>query len=138
MPRLRHVDCSGPGITRRRRGRGFEYRDEAGNRIGGGEVLGRISELAIPPAGPDLRYAAENESYGLATIHKRHVRLLDDSVLVFDYPAKGGQRRIQSIVDPEVFDIVAQLKRRRGGASELLAYRDGRRWRDLRSDDINA
>ena len=83
-------------------------------------------------------YAAENDSYGLATIHKRHVRLLDGPVLVFDYPAKGGQRRIQSIVDPDVYEIVAELKRRRGGAPELLAYRDGRRWRDLRSDDINA
>ena len=29
------------------------------------------------------------------------------------------------------------LKRRRGGGPELLAYKHGRRWRDLRSDDIN-
>src|SRR3990170_4405731 len=43
MPRLRRVDCSGPGITRRRRGRGFEYLDE-------GEILARIRELVIPPA----------------------------------------------------------------------------------------
>ena len=30
------------------------------------------------------------------------------------------------------------LKRRRGGGPGLLAYRDGRRWRDVTSDDINA
>src|SRR4051812_4992981 len=72
-------------------------------------------------------YAVENESYGLATIHKRHVKLLDGDALVFDYPAKSGQRRIQSIVDPEVHGIVAELKRRRGGSPELLAYREGRR-----------
>ncbi|MEA2448900.1 MAG: topoisomerase, partial [Thermoleophilaceae bacterium] len=30
------------------------------------------------------------------------------------------------------------LKRRRGGNPELLAYREGRRWRDLKSTDINA
>jgi DNA topoisomerase-1 len=82
-------------------------------------------------------YAVENESYGLATIHKRHVKLLDDSRLLFDYPAKSGQRRVQSVIDPEVFEIVAQLKRRRGGSPELLAYREGRRWRDLKSTDIN-
>src|SRR3954462_12726975 len=87
-------------------------------------------------AGED--YAVENESYGLATIHKRHVQLLDDCRLRFDYPAKSGQRRIQSFVDPEVFEIVHELKRRRGGSPELLAYRDGRRWRDLKSADINA
>ncbi|MEA2435830.1 MAG: topoisomerase [Thermoleophilaceae bacterium] len=83
-------------------------------------------------------YAVENESYGLATIHKRHVQLLDDHRLRFDYPAKSGQRRVQSIVDAEVFEIVSELKRRRGGSPELLAYREGRRWRDLKSADINA
>jgi DNA topoisomerase IB len=83
-------------------------------------------------------YAVENESYGLATIHKRHVQLVDDCRLLFDYPAKSGQRRVQSIVDPEVYEIVGELKRRRGGSPELLAYREGRRWRDLKSADINA
>jgi DNA topoisomerase I len=83
-------------------------------------------------------YAVENETYGLATMHKRHVKLLRDGALVFDYPAKSGQRRVQSIVDPEVYEIVAALKRRRGGSPELLAYREGRRWRDIKSADINA
>jgi DNA topoisomerase I len=83
-------------------------------------------------------YAVENESYGLATIHKRHVKLLPGNTLLFDYPAKSGQRRVQSIVDAEVYEIVAALKKRRGGSPELLAYRDGRRWRDLKSADINA
>ena len=54
MARLRRVDCSGPGITRRRRGRGFEYRDDAGGRIADAEVLQRIHELAIPPAWDDV------------------------------------------------------------------------------------
>ena len=29
------------------------------------------------------------------------------------------------------------LKRRRGGGEELLAYREGRRWKDIQSSDIN-
>jgi len=49
-PRLRRADCSGPGIRRRRRGRGFSYYDDEGNRIDDPEVLQRIAELAIPPA----------------------------------------------------------------------------------------
>jgi DNA topoisomerase IB len=83
-------------------------------------------------------YAEENQTYGLATIHKRHVRLLGASTVVFDYAAKSGKRRIQSVVDPEVYTVVEALKRRRGGKPELLAYRDGRRWVDVRSTDINA
>jgi DNA topoisomerase IB len=36
-----------------------------------------------------------------------------------------------------VHDIVAALKRRRGGEPELLAYKEGTRWRDIKSADIN-
>jgi DNA topoisomerase I len=50
MPRLRRSDCAAPGITRRRRGRGFEYRDPDGDRIDDPEAIERISQLAIPPA----------------------------------------------------------------------------------------
>jgi DNA topoisomerase-1 len=218
-------DCSGPGLSRRRRGRGFEYRDDEGRRITDPEDLARIRELGIPPAWedvwicpsprghlqatgtdaagrkqylyheawrtrrdaekfddmvrfaralPDLRerveadldgddltrervlacavrlldrgffrigseqYAAQNESYGLATMGKEHVTVSSDGEMVFDYPAKSGIRRVQAVVDPQVAEIVAALKRRRGGGEELLAYRERRRWRDLRSDDINA
>ena len=223
MPRLRTVDCSGPGIARRRRGRGFEYLDEQGDRIDDEEVLARIRDLAIPPAWrdvwicpypfghiqatgidaagrkqyryhdrwrarrdaekfdamldfaralPRLRrrvakllateglgrervlacavrlldrgffrigsedYAESNGSYGLATLRKSHVSIRDD-VMTFDYPAKGGRRRVQTLVDPDAQAVLAPLRRRRGGGEELLAYKEGRRWRDARSDDIN-
>jgi DNA topoisomerase IB len=225
MTRLRRSDCSGPGITRRRRGKGFEYLDEDGRRIDEPEVLDRIHELGIPPAWknvwicpyprghlqatgadaagrkqylyhpqwrvrrdaekfdemarfaralPDLRervtadldgdgvtrervqacavrlldrgffrigseeYTVQNESYGLATMRKSHVTVSKACEMVFDYPAKSGQRRVQAIVDPQAVELVAALKRRRGGGEELLAYKEGRRWRDLRSEDINA
>jgi DNA topoisomerase I len=49
VARLKRVDCSQPGIARRRRGRGFEYLDVAGRRVESEEVLARIRELAIPP-----------------------------------------------------------------------------------------
>jgi DNA topoisomerase-1 len=86
-------------------------------------------------------YAEENGTYGLATMLKSHVTISGDTV-TFDYPAKGSKRRVQSVVDPVVSEILAQLKRRRGGGPELLAYRSpgpGRagRWVDVTSDDIN-
>src|ERR671931_1739478 len=54
MDRLRRVDCSEPGIRRRRRGRGFEYLDESGERLEDVEVLARIRGLVIPPAWVDV------------------------------------------------------------------------------------
>jgi DNA topoisomerase I len=82
-------------------------------------------------------YAVTNETYGLATMKRRHVRVRD-GVLYFDYPAKHGKRRVQAVVDPALGDDLCRLKRRRGGGDELLAYKNGRRWVDVRSADINA
>jgi DNA topoisomerase IB len=81
-------------------------------------------------------YAEENDTYGIATMRRRHARVSGD-VVVFDYESKGGQRRVQSIGDREVAAIVRTLKRRRGGGDELLAYRRSRVWVDVRSHDIN-
>jgi DNA topoisomerase IB len=82
-------------------------------------------------------YAVENDSYGLATMRKEHVTVTRSGAITFDYPAKSGQRRVQSLADPEVVDVVRRLKRRRGGGDELLAYLDGRTWRDIKSPEIN-
>ena len=72
-------------------------------------------------------YADEHGTYGLATLQKRHVKLAEDGVLVFDYPAKHGKRRLQAVVDPEVYALVAELKER-----------PGRRLFSIRASDINA
>ena len=50
MPRLRRADCSGPGILRRRRGRGFTYEWPDGTKVTDPAVLERISTLVLPPA----------------------------------------------------------------------------------------
>jgi len=84
------------------------------------------------------QYSVTNESYGLATMRKEHVKLEPDGTMVFDFPAKSSQRRVQAVVDPLVTELIATLKRRRGGGPELLAYRERRAWRDVRSPDINA
>jgi DNA topoisomerase I len=198
VSRLRRADCSRPGISRRRRGRGFTYLDAVGGRVEDAATLERIRALAIPPAWTDVwicpdpnghlqavgtdaagrrqyryherwrqrrdqekfdemlafaralprlrevaaadlgergrrrelacavrlldrgffrvggeEYADGNGSYGLATLAKSHVELAG-GLLVFDYPAKSGKRRLQAVVDPDVYEVVAALKRRRG------------------------
>jgi DNA topoisomerase-1 len=85
-------------------------------------------------------YAEENQTYGLATIRKKHVTMGPDGMVTFDYTAKSGKRRIQSIVDPAVCEVVSALKERSGGGYELLAWWDdgAGAWRDVKSADINA
>jgi DNA topoisomerase IB len=82
-------------------------------------------------------YVEQNGSYGLATLCKDHVTLEGGDAVTFDYPAKSGQRRVQTIVDEDVFAVIQALKRRRTGGPELFAFRDKREWVDVRSDDIN-
>jgi DNA topoisomerase I len=223
MVRLRRVSCEGPGLRRRRRGRGFTYLDSDGAPIIEEETLGRIRGLVIPPAWtdvwispdplghlqatgtdvagrrqyryhdrwrerrdaqkfdrmlgfartlPELRarvasdleleglprekalaaavrlldlasfrvgsesYARQNGSFGLATLRRDHVRLSGKAVL-FDYVAKSGTRRVQEVSDPCLLPVLRRLKRRRDPHAELLAYRNGSGWRDIRSADVN-
>ena len=223
MPRLRRSDPSEPGISRKRRGRGFAYFEPSGARITESETLERIRHLAVPPAWtevwisqdplghiqavgndaagrrqylyhirwrerrdqakfermiefgrsvPAMRkaaarhlalkgypkdrvlacavrlldlgffrvgcevYAEENDTYGLATMQKRHVKL-NGGVVTFDYPAKGGKRRLQVVVDADVYRLIKGLKGRSGGGPDLLAYKEAGRWVDVRSSDIN-
>ena len=82
-------------------------------------------------------YAEEYGSFGLATIEKQHVKVKGDEV-IFEYIAKSGQERLVAVRDDAVLAAVGTLKRRRGGGPGLLAYRVGRQWRDVTSDDINA
>jgi DNA topoisomerase I len=80
-------------------------------------------------------YADEDGGIGLATVTKDSVTIHTDEV-VFDYMAKGGLRRIQAVQDPLAGEVVRALKRRRAGGEQLLAYREGRRWHGVRSDEI--
>ena len=82
-------------------------------------------------------YAVTNETYGLATMRKEHVTVRGE-MIAFDYVAKESKRRVQAVVDPEIAELIATLKRRRGGNGELLAYKRAGRWCDVRSPDINA
>jgi DNA topoisomerase-1 len=96
----------------------------------------RMLELGFFRIGGEA-YAEENDTYGLATLRKEHVRVRKDSV-EFDYDAKSGQRRQCQVVDPDVREVIVTLRRRRAPAeAELLAWKDGRTWVDVTSGDIN-
>ncbi len=81
-------------------------------------------------------YADDEGGVGLATVTKDNVRIDHDEV-VFDYLAKGGMQRVQAVQDPPSQAVVRGLKRRRGGSEQLLAYRERRRWHDVRSEQIS-
>jgi DNA topoisomerase-1 len=95
----------------------------------------RLLDLGFFRIGSE-EYAEANESYGLATIRREHVHREGEEI-VFDFPAKSNQRRIQAIGDDQAITALEAMRRRRGGPADLLAWKEGSRWRDLRSGDIN-
>jgi DNA topoisomerase I len=87
---LRHSSDTQPGITRRRAGRGFSYRDPEGRAIRGDETLARIRSIAIPPAWTDVWICPWPNGYLQATgrdargrkqyrYHTRYRRRRDDA-----------------------------------------------------------
>jgi DNA topoisomerase-1 len=81
-------------------------------------------------------YAETNESYGVATIRREHVSIEGEEA-VFDFPAKSGIRRVQSVRDPEVKAAIEAMRRRRSGPDDLLVFRADGAWHDLRSEEVN-
>jgi len=96
----------------------------------------RLLDLGFLRVGGE-EYAEANGSYGVATIRREHVTL-NGREMVFDFPAKSGQRRVQSLRDAEARTAIEAMRRRRSGPDDLLVYREGGSWRDVRSDDVNA
>src|SRR3989344_4883463 len=211
-----------PGITRKRRGKGFSYHDNKGRLIRDKAVRKRIDSLAIPPAyeqvwicpdpnghlqatGRDARgrkqfryhpayreqqeaakfarlasfgaklpairervekdisskgtsrtcvmatiihlldctairignalYAKQNRSYGLTTLHCRHVAL-QASEIRFRFIGKGGRQWDAPLRHRRVAKVLRGLQELPG--QQLFRYRDSDELRSVTSDDINA
>lgn len=124
-----------------------EVREEVARRIdrpglGRDRVLAaavRMLDIGVFRAGGE-QYAPgdddEDGTFGLATLRREHVRLHRGAVL-FCYAAKGGVARELELRDSALHKVVNGLLRRRGGGDELLAFRAGKDWRDVRSEDLN-
>ncbi len=96
----------------------------------------RLLDLGFFRVGSE-QYAEQNHTYGLATMRREHVTVSRSGVITFDYTAKSGKHRVQAIADEQVVKVVTAMKRRRGGDEELLAWKDGDTWVDVKSSDIN-
>jgi DNA topoisomerase-1 len=80
-------------------------------------------------------YAAQNGSFGLATLRPKHVSVRGSRVS-FDFRGKAGKRQRHELVDRQVASVVRSLLR--VPAAEVFKYRgeDGA-FKDVRRRDIN-
>ncbi|HEY9562683.1 MAG TPA: DNA topoisomerase IB [Nocardioides sp.] len=82
-------------------------------------------------------YADEHGSIGLTTLEREHVRR-QGKELVFAFIGKSGVEHDVRLDDPSCLEAIADLRRRRGGFAQLLAVKEGRRWRRLTPEEVNA
>ena len=98
-------------------------------------VVARILASAFLRPGSEC-YAAENGSYGLATLRRKHVRVEGETV-IFDFPGKSGKRQCQEVRDRQIASVVRRLIALPG--YEVFKYLDeAGRPVDVRRTDINA
>jgi DNA topoisomerase IB len=96
----------------------------------------RLLDLGYFRIGNDV-YADENGSFGLTTLERRHVRRHQDR-LVFAFVGKSGVEHEIEIDDRVVIEAIEVMRRRRGGDLRLLSYKEGRSWRSVLPDLVNA
>jgi DNA topoisomerase-1 len=120
LPKLRRRvarDLTEPGLTRRRVLAGaVRMLDTVALRIGGEE------------------YAKRNGSYGLATLHRDHLRFLDHRAEL-RFNGKGSKEQFVEINDPKVVQLLHELSAVE--ADKLLIWLAGERPRAIRSQDVN-
>ena len=98
-------------------------------------VAVRLLDLGYFRIGNDV-YADQNQSFGLTTLERRHVRRRGDR-LVFDFTGKSGVEHSIEIDDPATIEALDTMRRRRGGGDRLLAWKEGRSWQQLDSSRVN-
>jgi DNA topoisomerase IB len=99
----------------------------------------RLLDMGMFRVGNDQYATGDDPSYGLSTLRPEHVRTRGQCV-VLEFTGKSGVAHANPVDDAEVCAVLRQLRQRRRGKERLFAYWDAsaRRWRDVRSDDINA
>jgi DNA topoisomerase IB len=82
-------------------------------------------------------YARDNNTYGLTTLRRDHVRVHSDAMR-FRFVGKAGQEQRMEVVDGAVAEVLRSLRARRGaGSGALFGWRSGRRWTEMHPGDVN-
>jgi DNA topoisomerase I len=95
-------------------------------------VVRLISESFFRVGGE--RYAQENRTFGITTLRKRHVEV-HDGCAIFEFVGKRGVEQWKVVANAELARLVERHLASPG--ARLFRYRDGRRWRNVTSRDVN-
>ena len=95
----------------------------------------RLLDAAAPRMGQE-RYREEHGSIGLTTVQVGHTRV-SGSRIRLAFPGKSGQDWSAEVDDADLAEALRVVRRGRGAAAPLLAWRDGGRRRVLTPEEVN-
>jgi len=75
-------------------------------------------------------------TFGLATLRRSHVSVTGDAIILC-FQAKGGTETEIAVRDRPLAGLVRRLLGRDDPNPELLGFREGGQWRDVRTQDVN-
>jgi DNA topoisomerase-1 len=81
------------------------------------------------------RYVRENNTYGLVTLHKEHVRVAGE-LLAFSYTGKWHRAQHHTVVDGALAGFLERLLREAPG-QRVFRYRSADGWCDLTAREVN-
>jgi DNA topoisomerase-1 len=93
----------------------------------------RLLETTVIRVGND-EYARDNHSYGLTTMHNRHVEVTR-SEIVFSFRGKSGKHHEITLHDPRVAKIIRACQEMPG--QELFSYVAEEETKHIESTDVN-
>ena len=81
------------------------------------------------------RYQKENNTFGITTMRKSHVVMLDDETVQFEYSGKRSITQRNVVVGRDLVRFVGELMKTPG--ARLFRYKEDGRWQDVDSRDVN-
>lgn len=84
----------------------------------------------------DERYAKNNNTYGIATLRRKHLKIEGDTV-IFEYAGKWGQEQRKAVTDARIRRVVEECRDLPGYEVFKFIDDDGD-VRDVKSRDLNA
>ena len=81
------------------------------------------------------RYQKENNTFGITTMRKSHVVMLDDETVQFEYRGKRSITQRNVVVGRDLVRFVGELMKTPG--TRLFRYKEDGKWMDVDSRDVN-
>jgi DNA topoisomerase-1 len=87
----------------------------------------------------NLKYEAQNDSYGITTIRKKHVHIKSEKLIVINFIGKKGVENECQVTDKQAINVLKQLYNTKKDDDHMMMYvdPDTRQWAHVTHLDIN-